>query len=379
MAGGGVDVEGGAKGAGAGGEIVETVAPGDGGGVEAAAVVADLEPETMFVEGGENQIEAGGGAVAEGVADGFADDLKQVRADGVGEGRQAGIEVNVTFAKAADVDVVEDRLDGGGETLLLEGVGGEAADGAPGFADGGVEGGFGAIHEPRGLGRIGGRGRELLGGGFEDETGGVERLDQAVVKIAPEADFVLQGVVGEKLLEMEVLFAAVAGLAFVVEFEALGVGGAGEAFEAAHFGAGGGGVDGGRVRGDPGRHHRDGDEAGEAEAGEGEQAALGSHMVGAQGLLDRVLVEEGGLEEVTLERALAVPFLQKQRARARGEGAEGEDEDGEAEEVAHAGSGGGRSGKSPAGSSLGMLRAGKGRFKTFDKRGGLAFVRRSTA
>ena len=86
--------------------------------------------------------------------------------------------------------------------------------------------------------------------------------------------------------------------------------------------------------------------------------------------------------EFPLDDPLALPLLQEHGAGAGGEGAEGEDENGEAEEFAHARDAWiekGRSAKWPAGSSLAMGGEGKAPFKTFDKRGGLALVRRSTA
>jgi hypothetical protein len=102
------------------------------------------------------------------------------------------------------------------------------------------------------------------------------------VEVAAEAHLVLEGVVDEELLEVEVLLAEVAGLAFVVELDALGVGGAGEGFEAAHLGAGEGGVGGGGGYGGADGDEGEEGEAAETEAAEEEEGSLGSAVVGAE-------------------------------------------------------------------------------------------------
>src|SRR5690606_4712765 len=82
---GGVDFELGTQGSGAGGEIVESVSAGHGGGIEASSVVAHDQVRASVGQRGETDLHAAGGSVAEGVADGFPDDLQQLRAGGIAE------------------------------------------------------------------------------------------------------------------------------------------------------------------------------------------------------------------------------------------------------------------------------------------------------
>jgi len=119
----GVDVELGVDGAGAGGQIVETMAARDGGGVKALAIVADGEAKAGIGQRDELDLDAGGGAVPEGVAHRFSDDLQKFGAGGTAKKGQLGGECDFSGLQAFSVQVIEQGADGVGKTLLIEGVG----------------------------------------------------------------------------------------------------------------------------------------------------------------------------------------------------------------------------------------------------------------
>ncbi len=295
-AGGGaaVDVETGAELGGAGVHVgkAEAGAVGFGGG-ETATVVVNEKTE-LVVGGFEADDDGGRGAVAQGVADGLANDLEQF--DGLRGGELAGggvVDLVVEFHVAIGGKVFGEGAEGGGEFGGGEIFGGEAGDVGTDFADAAVE----AFASPKdaafGFGGIGG---DEGAGGFEGETGGVEGLDDAVVEVATEADFFLKGAIEELLIEEGVGFGALAVVAFVGELERLGDGRFGEFGEGADFGAGDAegcaGVGGaGAADGEAGEEARGENEGGERER-KGE--TLGEFGEAGGGVVHPALVATGG-------------------------------------------------------------------------------------
>lgn len=227
-------MEGGAEVGGAGVHVGEAVAGAGGCGIEAGAVVVDGKSDTGG-RGREMDQDFGRGAVTEGVAEGFAGDLQKL--DGVGGRKKADggfVDLVVEIDLAGGGEFVGDGAEGRGEVGGGEIFGSEADDVSADVADAAVEGFAGGRDAGFGGGGIGGDERA---GGFEGEAGGVERLDDAVVEIATEPDFFLQGAIEELLGEKGVGFGALADVAFVGEFAGLGDGGFGELRESADFGA----------------------------------------------------------------------------------------------------------------------------------------------
>lgn len=227
-------MEGGAELDGAGLHVGEAVTGAGGGRVEAGAVVVNGELE---VRGGGGKVyrDFGRGAVAEGVAEGFASNLEEL--DGLSGREKADggfVDLVVEIDLAGRGEFVGDGAKGGGEIGGGEIFGRKSGDVGADVADAAVEVFAGAGDTRFGFGGIGGDERA---GGFERETGGVEGLDDAVVEIATETDFFLQGAVEELLGEKGVGFGALADVALAGEFAGLGDGGFGEFGEGADFGA----------------------------------------------------------------------------------------------------------------------------------------------
>jgi hypothetical protein len=160
-------------------------------------------------------------------------------------------------------------------------------------------------------------------------------LDETVVQIAAEPDFILEGVIGQELLKIKVLLAAVAGLAFLVEFDPLGGGGAGESFQPAHFGPGGGAF--GRFEsgiGSSGCDRKD-DHAHQGESAKKHDTLLSGAMVAAEGF-DAGGAFLGGAAQEAFDRLFTLSLPEQQSPGAGGEGGEGEDKNDEAKKITHA-------------------------------------------
>lgn len=266
---------------GAGLHVAEAVAGGASlGGVETGAVVGDDELEAG---GGEGKLyrDFGRGAVADGVADGFAGDLKKFDRLGRREEAEGGfvdLEVEIDFARGGEF--LGDGAKGGGEIGGGEIFGRKSGDVGADVADAAVEVFAGAGDTRFGFGGIGGDERA---GGFESEAGGVEGLDDAVVEIATEADFFLKGTVEELLREEGVGFGALADVAFVGEFAGLGDGGFGEFGEGADLGAGGVERRAGVGGAGPANAEADEERGGENERGEGKWEGEAVREIGEAG------------------------------------------------------------------------------------------------
>ena len=263
------EADGGAEALGAGVHVAEPVtALAPGGGVKAGAVVlheeADFAVAVVDAQGDER-----GAAVAQGVADGFARDLEGV--DRLFRGEEAGggvVDFHVEPDGAAGAEFAEEPFERVRKTAAVKAVGGQAGDIGADVADGAVESGPALVDAAVGLGRIL---RQEGPRGLERETDGVEGLDDAVVEVVAETDFVGDGLGEEMLFEIGIFFGAPADVALAREFGPLGDRGLGQFGEGIDFGAGGGERRLGFAAACGAAGETDDENHGEDEAGEGER------------------------------------------------------------------------------------------------------------
>ena len=154
------------------------------------------------------------------------------------------------------------------KTAAVKAVGGQAGDIGADVADGAVESGPALVDAAVGLGRILGQEGPR---GLERETDGVEGLDDAVVEVVAETDFVGDGLGEEMLFEVGIFFGAPADVALAREFGPLGDRGLGQFGEGIDLGAGGGERRLGFAAARGAAGETDDENHGEDEAGEGER------------------------------------------------------------------------------------------------------------